>query len=49
MVLRAGIEPARLSAADFKSATATYYVTGAFLYYIIFRIKAQSLVIQNMI
>ena len=32
MVLEAGIEPARLTSADFKSAVATYYTTRALVF-----------------
>ena len=40
MVLRAGLEPAHLSARDFKSLVSTYFTTGAFVllcnYYSVF-------------
>ena len=41
LVLRAGIEPAHLSARDFKSLVSTYFTIGAGFYYTIFRINCQ--------
>ncbi len=49
LVLRAGIEPARLSARDFKSLVSTYFTIGAFvslcMYYIFFTSLRQLLLV----